>query len=195
MIHVSFMAYDGEKEWLLTKEEKYDIYKFKTPYILVDKTDTKLSLKEEYDLFIHDANILKEASNNKVDLYKTGNTKTTCLSIFDKYTKYIKNPPKLQQLEADWITQCSHGAIIFHEKYKGTVYKYDKKSMYPSIMKSKQLFPVDEGDFNKLDELPEILTFGIYKCVIKKSNTKIDRLFRFNPKINTVILMYIMQEN
>ena len=49
-------------------------------------------------------------------------------------------------------------------------------------MKSKQLFPVDEGDFNKLDELPEILTFGIYKCVIKKSNTKIDRLFRFNPK-------------
>jgi hypothetical protein len=178
----TFMAYDGEKEWLLSNEQKYDIYKFKTPYILVDKTDPKLTLKEEYDLFIHDANLLKEASDNKVDLYKTGNTKTTCLNVFDTFTKYIKNPPKPTQLEADWISDCSHGAIIFHDKYSGPVYKYDKKSMYPSIMKSKQLFPVDAGEFTQISELSEILTFGIYRCIIKKSNTKIDRLFRFNPK-------------
>ena len=178
----SFMAYDGEREWLLTKEEKYDIYKHKTPYILVDKTDKKLTFKEEYDLFIHDANLLKEASNGQINLYKTGNTKTTCLNVFDTYTKYIKNPPKLQQLEADWITQCSHGAIIFSDKYTGPIYKYDKKSMYPSIMKSKQLFPVDEGEFSQINELSEVLTYGIYSCIIKKSNSKIDRLFRFNPK-------------
>jgi hypothetical protein len=178
----TFMAYDGEKEWLLSNEQKYDIYKFKTPYILVDKTDPKLTLKEEYDLFIHDANLLKEASDGQINLYQTGNTKTTCLNVFDTFTKYIKNPPKPTQLEADWISDCSHGAIIFHDKYSGPVYKYDKKSMYPSIMKSKQLFPVDAGEFTQISELSEILTFGIYRCIIKKSNTKIDRLFRFNPK-------------
>jgi len=86
----SFMAYDGKKEWFLSKEEKHDIYKFKTPYILVDKTDPKLTLKEEYDLFIHDANLLKEASNGQINLYQTGNTKITSLNIFDTYTKYIK---------------------------------------------------------------------------------------------------------
>ena len=178
----TFMAYDGEKEWLLSNEQKYDIYKFKTPYILVDKTDPKLTLKEEYDLFIHDANLLKEASDGQINLYQTGNTKTTCLNVFDSYTKYIKNPTKPTQLEADWISDCSHGAIIFHDKYSGPVYKYDKKSMYPSIMKSKQLFPVDAGEFTQISELSDILTFGIYRCIIKKSNTKIDRLFRFNPK-------------
>ena len=178
----SFMCYDGVKEYKLTKEEKYNIYKFKTNYILIDKTDKKLTFKEEYDLFIHDANLLKEASDGEVNLYKTGNTKTTCLSIFDKFSKYIKNPAKLSQLESDWISDTSHGALIFSEKYNGPIYKYDKKSMYPSIMKSKQLFPVDQGEFSKIDELNEILTFGIYKCIIKKSNSKNDRLFRFNHK-------------
>jgi hypothetical protein len=49
-------------------------------------------------------------------------------------------------------------------------------------MKSKQLFPVDAGEFTQICELSEILTFGIYRCIIKKSNTKNDRLFRFNQK-------------
>ena len=178
----SFMCYDGVNEYFLSKEKKADIYNHRIPYILIDKTDKKLTLKEEYDLFIHDANLLKEASDGQINLYKTGNTKTTCLSIFDKYSKYIKNPPKLNQFEASWITECSHGALIFSDRYNGDIYKYDKKSMYPSIMKSKQLFPVDAGDFIQINELSEILTFGIYKCIIKKSNTKVDRLFRFNPK-------------
>jgi hypothetical protein len=176
------MAYDGNKEWLLTKDEKYNIYKFKTDYILVDKTDKNLSLKQEYDLFINDAELIKKATNNEVDLFKTGNTKTTCLHIFDKFTKYIKNPPKPTQIEADWITESGIGAVIFHDKYQGTVYKYDKKSMYPSIMKSKQLFPVDAGTFEKIECLSDILTYGIYRVIIKKSNSKADRLFRFNRK-------------
>ena len=178
----SFMAYDGVNEFFLTKEQKSEIYNHRTPYILVDKTDKKLTFKEEYDLFIHDADLLKNETNGEVNLYKTGNTKTMSLDIYNRYTKYIKNPPKPSQLEADWITECSHGALIFHDKYQGPVHKYDKKSMYPSIMNSKMLFPVDAGEFHHITELPEILTYGIYRLTIKRSNTKKDRLFRFNQK-------------
>ena len=53
------------------------------------------------------------------------------LDIYNRYTKYIKNPPKSSQLEADWITECSHGALIFHDKYQGPVHKYDKKIYVP----------------------------------------------------------------
>jgi hypothetical protein len=178
----SFMAYDGVNEFFLTKDQKHEIYNHRTPYILVDKTDKKLTFKEEYDLFVHDADLLKNETNGQVNLYKTGNTKTMSLDIFNRYTKYIKNPSKPSHLEADWITQASHGALIFHDKYQGPVHKYDKKSMYPSIMNSKMLFPVDAGEFHYITELPEILTYGIYRLTIKRSNTKKDRLFRFNQK-------------
>lgn len=183
----NFTCYDGEKEFFLTKEEKDKIYKWRTNFILVDKSDKNTSLIDEYNNFINDANILKKETNGVINLYKTGNIKTTALHLFNETTKYLKKPPKIEQLEASIISNASHGAIIFNEKYKGLIHSYDIKSMYPSIMNSNKLFPIDKGEFLTINsnEFNDNFTtyknyFGLYYCYINKSYTKNDKLFRFN---------------
>ena len=80
------------------------------------------------------------------------------------------------------------GAIIFSEKYEGSAYKYDVKSMYPSIYRSTNKFPVKRGEFRTLtdEELNEMkyYQFGIYRCKIYNSDDNhTNKLFKFN-KLN-----------
>ena len=51
--------------------------------------------------------------------------------------------------------------------------------MYPSIMKSKQLFPIKEGELKYINEFKsEFFEFGIYRAIISGTTKK----FGFNPK-------------
>ena len=59
--------------------------------------------------------------------------------------------------------------------------------MYPSIMISNLLIPLQQGEFNKISnnefQEKEYYAYGLYHCVIKKDNLKvINNLFRFNDK-------------
>ena len=189
----TFIAYDGEKEFLASKEYIKEIYDWKTDNILVDRKYKKVKLEdnkyrlmtmaEEYDFFFDAANALHKETKGIINLYKTGNDKTTALNSFDKYTKHIAHPPTIEQVEAQFINQASQGAIIYGEKgFKGPVVKADVRSMYPSIMKSSQCFPIAEGEVKYITQLEEkILNYGIYRCHITydKNMTK---LFRFNFK-------------
>jgi len=172
----SFMCYDGNKEFYLTKEYRNEIFQWKTNYLLVNKANDD-DFVNEYNQFIQDANILKKESNGLINLYKTGNNKNTALELFDKFTKHIQSD-HMRQVESDFISKASQGALLFHEKYQGPAYKYDIKSMYPSIMKSVQLFPVKEGELKYITELDnkDYFDFGIYRCVI----SGINKLFKFN---------------
>ena len=145
-------------------------------------------MEEAYDRFVEEADTLKEITNGKMNLYKSGNDKTTALHLFESLTKHIETPPKLKQNEADEIQKASMGAIIFNTKeYVGTYYKYDIKSDYPSIMKSGMLFPAREGEFMQVSQqefTSQKMTFfkyGIYRCHIPY-NAKCKKLFRFNDK-------------
>jgi len=184
---ISFMAYDGKKEYKMSKEERSKHFDFETDYILVVKRDNKLTLKEEYDEFIKDADMIKKETNGYINLYKTGyKDKSIALDLFDRYTKHIANPPEIKQAEAGFINPSSQGAIIFADDYEGPAYKYDIVSMYPSLMNSSQCFPIGEGTFMKLEqaEFQEMInkgffTFGIYKVNIIYNHLK-NKLFRFN---------------
>jgi len=171
----TFMCFDGKKEFYLTKEHRTDIFKWRTNYILVNKNYGE-SFEKEYLMFQQDAEILKKESNGLINLFKTGNNKTTALELFDRFTKHISTN-KLKQVESNFISKVS-GALIFHEKYEGPAYQYDIKSMYPSIMKSSQLFPIKEGELKYITKLSEkdYYEFGIYRCIIKGS----DKIFKFN---------------
>jgi len=113
--------------------------------IYFDK-DTR-SNKTEYDKFIMKANTLKKETKDEINLYKTGSDNVTALHLFINYTKHTDNPPVIQQVESAFINMASQGALVFTTKgYNGQAYKAYIKSMYPSIMKSKMLFPVKEGE-------------------------------------------------
>jgi hypothetical protein len=103
-----FMCYDGKTKFQLSKELRADIYNWKTNYILLSRTETpdkKLSLEESYSEFIKMANTLKEKTDGKINLYRTGNFKTTALNLFNDFTKHLINPDNIKQREAKLINE------------------------------------------------------------------------------------------
>ena len=110
-------------------------------------------------------------------MHRTGSNKMTALHLHDHFTKHIQCPP-LQQVEGEWIANASISAIIFAKKgYMGPGYKYDVKSMYPSIMKSGQLFPVKEGEFKTITDIDlshqPFFEFGIYRCKVEQCSNNL----------------------
>ena len=181
-----FVGFDGEVEIPISKQFRSKIYHWNTPYILINREDYKLTMKENYDIFVKDAKQLNNLSSGAIDLFKTGSNKLTALNLFDKYSKYIPNAQHIGQLEAEWINEASSGAITFARPYEGPGYYFDIKSMYPSIMKSTQVFPIKEGEFKIIDKVELFknifyFTYGIYRCTIEQSNdANINKFFRFN---------------
>ena len=185
----TFEIYDGVSKRVISKQERFDMRNHKSQYILIDREEQKdnklITIEEEYIKLIEIADILKKESNGYINLRKTGNIHNTAMDLFDRFTKFIMNPEQIQQDEAVWIQEASTGAIIWAEEYSGPAYCYDVKSMYPSILKSTQKFPIARGEFEKLDSIDnlEFYPFGIYRCkILKSGNINVDKLFRFNDK-------------
>jgi hypothetical protein len=173
----TFTGYDGENIFPFTKEFKHQIYNWQTNYILVELIDEKKTIQENYESFIMIANTLKEKTNGKINLYRTGSYQITAKYLFSEMTKHIINPDNIDQVEAEFIDKASQGAIYFTTKeYEGQGYKADIKSMYPSLLKSTMLFPLKKGELKYLKELNDIYLNGIYRCIIHGST----KLFRFN---------------
>ena len=192
----TYFGYDGKRNYKLSLQELVEHYDWKTDYIIivyepiikVNKQQVEQTMEEAYDRFIIEANTLKEVTNGKINLYKTGKDKVTALHLFESLTKHIGVPPKIGQNEADEVQKASMGAIIFNTKeYVGTYHKYDIKSDYPSIMKSGMLFPCKEGEFRQLSQeefnawKSSFFRYGIYRCHIPY-NAKCKKLFRFNDQ-------------
>ena len=184
---ITYEAYDGEIVRKLSKEEYNDISNnFKSKYIIIHRQtqkDKTLTLKEEYDELIPIINTLKKESNGYINLYKSGSYKNAGLDLFDRFTKFMSEPDEILQDESVWIHEASKGsALIWAEPYEGELYKYDVKSLYPHLMTLPTLkFPIKRGEFIILDKFGEFFQFGIYRCVIKKSDdSNINKLFKFN---------------
>ena len=188
----TFMCFDGFSEYELSISRRNSIYNFETEYILVHADDrlivdgkSNLTLKEQYEQFIEDANILKQHNHGLINLYKLGNNHRAAKYLFDNFTKHIPNPQAISQIETRWINHATQGGLIWADDgYIGEAHSYDVSSQYPSIMASSRLnFPVMAGELKNIDVLPDILQYGIYRCIVRKSSDKhINRLFRFNVK-------------
>jgi hypothetical protein len=187
----NMIVFDGSNKWEITKAEKHKIiYDYNSKYILINRQEPEkdeqgnkieIPIEQEYKQFIEIADALKNESNGMINLYKTGSSHDTALNLFDRISKYII-PESILQDEAEWIDNSSFGAIIWAKQYTGELYKYDVKSLYPYIMTSSTLkFPVKRGEFKKIENFCEYIEFGIYRCIVNKSDDEnINRLFRFN---------------
>jgi hypothetical protein len=175
------IIYDPEmkKEREISHEEYLSCYnKYDSKYMLIPTNKKsnkhKLTLKELYEQFVQDAEILKKEAW-QLNLYKTGTDKNTALTLFYDMVRDII-PDSIKQHEGEWLLACNTGAIIFAKPYEGPAYKYDVCSMYPSLMRSNMCFPYKEGEFKQIKELDKVLTYGIYRCEIKSDTV----LFRTN---------------
>jgi hypothetical protein len=183
---VEMNAYDGDKLYHMTSEEFRQIKYSSKTHVIVNKDNADMTLEENYQSFIHDANELKTESNSFINLYKTGNNITAALDLFDRFTRFVELPEDIEQDEGQWILDASFGALIRAEKgYEGEGHKYDVCSMYPSILNSaKFMIPVQRGEFKQLtqDEFDKLkfLPHGIYRCQVECDD--VHPLFRTNPK-------------
>ena len=182
---VNDTGYDGNEFIPMSKKLLQDIYTFKIAYVVVPKVNSKLTLKEEYDILISDNKALKLATKGFINLGQTGTIKKTSLYLFERLSEHIPNPEPITQDEMTWIENTTTEAIIFNEEYEGEAWKYDVKSMYPSIMKSSLLVPMKRGEYKNwtAEEFSNLKFFpnGIYRAVVSAStDDKINRLFRFN---------------
>ena len=169
-------------------------YKYKCKHIISDcllcqnDKNYHTDIKQCYESIIRIANIFKDRTNGDINLYKTGDLRSSILKLlFDKRKlNYDINKPDLikNYREYQWLMESSKGALIFcKDGFTGNIIQYDKNSYYPSIMLNKKLkIPVKEGEFLNLDELPEKFDkVGIYRCKIDKSGIfEHNYLFRHN---------------
>jgi hypothetical protein len=182
------IGYDGVSIIQMSKRLLQDIYAFRCAYIVVPRTEFEIPIEVEFENLTATNKALKQATKGFINLGETGTIKKTSLYLFERLSAHIPNPEHISQIEMTWIENASLGAIIFSEDYEGEAWKYDVKSMYPSIMCSKLLVPMKKGEFRKftLDEFNNLKFYpnGIYRAVVKAStDIKTNRLFRFN-KLN-----------
>jgi hypothetical protein len=179
-------SFDGKNHKLLNYFEFRDIKNYRTDYIYIPRSNSEISIEQEYNLMIIDFDLMLRESNGIINFYQTGTIKSTALYLFDKFTKTIETPEHIGEMEALYINKASKSALIFHDKYEGPAYKYDIKSMYPAILESKNklLIPVKAGEFCKLDpvefdKLP-YYKYGIYRAKVHPSeDSHINKMFRF----------------
>ncbi len=134
-----------------------------------DKKIRLLTMKEQYELFIKEANLLKELTNDKMNLFKTVSKTKTSIKLF-----YDSNPPTPEKILTDEmkiLESCKAGAIIFGVKGKTKAFKYDVVSQYPSVMRSDKIqFPINKPEYHTItqNEFKEMsfYRYGIYHVKI-----------------------------
>jgi hypothetical protein len=131
-------------------ENKKKKSKDKVPLAIVDPKD---AIKAAYTEYITTADTLKEKTDGKINLYKTGTFAKTALKAFADTITPALVPDPIGQMEAIWIDNASFKAMIWANQYKGDAYKYDFVSMYPSCMASDRMkFPIRKGTFTVLTQ-------------------------------------------
>ena len=183
-----FETYDGEYKGVLSMEERDVINKnpLTQKYMVISRESLNKKLQghcieECYENYIKMANSMKEHLGGKYNFYKCGSIKKMALHAFFNTTKAVQ-PDDIHSCESKWINDASCGALMHWETYKGKVNEYDVNSRYPHLMqKNQNYFPIKEGEYKIIKNLDSV-EYGIYRCIITKSDDQIIKLFRFNPK-------------
>jgi len=192
-----YITYDGQKYDTITKEEYKKLNKLKSPVWLhfvksIKDEPVKTTMKNEYDYFTSQSDMLKKATKGKINLYKTQKIIDATLYFFNM--SLVKMGIKFDPItyeEYQWISKCSHGALIFTKPCNDiTLYKLDYNSCYTSVYSSDTfLIPIKQGIFDKMttenfEELwntRDIIPYGMYRCKISDSKTISKSVFRVNP--------------
>ena len=162
----NFKCSIGTKYLSVDKEMFYEWKNKMTGYYILIEKYHKKTLEETYNYYLDSSIKLKEATNGKIDLSKTGEYTTTALKLFNELNT-VSPPEPILIDEAEWINKATTGAITFGDKYEGELFSYDFISFYPSILRSTQLLiPICRGTFNKItsDEFNNMkfIRYGIF---------------------------------
>lgn len=182
-------CYDGVDEYTMTMKQykKINNSKFKkgeicdTTYI---KGTNRTTLKHDYDKLIRDVELVKELSYGKIDLSRSGFLpQNEALKSIHYAIQALDQGQPINAQEEIWIDNNKGGVRYIHDDVTiPEAYEYDIRGSFASQLSSKTFtFPINTGEFHYIDALPDIVPYGIYRCVIEETDDyKLNRLLRFS---------------
>jgi hypothetical protein len=134
-----------------------------------------------------DVQLVKELSNGKIDLSRSGYlAQNEALKSIHYYIQALPQGEPVSAQEEQWIDDAHKGGLRY---IKGDItlkqgYEYDVRGSYASQISSpdaKFTFPINQGEFHYIEEIPEVVKYGLYRVIIEESNDyNLNRLFKFN---------------
>lgn len=165
------VKYDGICKETISIDE-YEQLK-KDAQKMIVKCDSLENMSECHENYIKKADILKKETKGLVNFYRSQYNGSIAFDVFRKFTKFIKDPEALDEVEHQILDNAFHGGIHYEKKgeYKNC-YDYDMNSMYCHFMrKSSFIFPATKPTYKQMtnEELNklEFLPYGLYNVLIK----------------------------
>ena len=179
--------YDGENKYVLDYEdyftEKRDNKQNSYINQLKEEIKTK-GIEKAYRDYLSECEKMKEETKGKIDMARSGyKVSNEALKSLSYSLQSFNEPEPITEQEQRFLFNSTKGALIFSSPCElENAVCYDKNSAYPDAMSNNHFtFPILEGEFTRLEELPPVFNYGIYRVEIERSGDEmIDRLFRFN---------------
>ena len=163
-------------------------YNYKSEYFYVNIHDKVMNdskqdeiLKREHAQYLTDMQAIKIATTGSkcyIDMSRFGKVKNAMLFAFQEFTKGIKEPEAIDQIECMFLDKLLLSGIMSCKKgtYKNLI-KYDFNSYFPSIMSSTKCIPMKAGtpmkisqeEWNEKMQKKHTPKYGMYICDIEKS--------------------------
>jgi len=161
-IPVEIVSYD--------RSERYQPKKAKFSHLVLQSRDDYLKkkpLQTTYEEITKQYDELKQLSKGKFNPYNFISIPQMAYSIFYKNFSGVK-PDPIEPHEALWITRANNGGFRVAKVgiYKKG-YSYDINRFYPSLQ-SQLNIPINKPEFQILEELPEIISIGVYRVDIEQ---------------------------
>ena len=181
-------CYDGSEEYAisLTAYKKINSKKFikegSGDYTYIETTENA-NLIEYYNKLSNDVEKVKELSGGKIDLSRSGYLpQNQALKSIHYCVQSLPQGEPINTLEEKWLTIRGGLRYIHDDIILPKCYEYDIRGSYASMLSSSSFtFPMTQGIFSYIEEIPEIVKYGLYRVNIHKSDDyKINCLFKFN---------------
>jgi len=175
---VEVLEYCYDDYYKLNQDFNGDFVYIRTPLVETD------DIIYDYNILIEENEKLKTATLGKINLEYSGwKIPNLVQKLIFKSHLGFNEPESLTPKEQEWINQAFMGGLIRHwadDKIYENAYHYDINSCYPSIISDQHFtFPVSQGTFKIIEELENIIPFGIYRCII---DAPFGSSFKTNPK-------------
>lgn len=147
-------------------------------YILIKYDKRKYeTLQAQLNATIKEADFLKDLTQGKINLYRTGSVAKTALQLFYDLCpvkEETSQPDPIEFKEMNILLKAKLGAMIWAKPYKGKAYKADVVSEYPSVMVGHAQIPFGGVTYKKItnEELKNMDYFkvGFYHAIVENPN-------------------------
>lgn len=188
--HYTVFTDEGYTELTIDNFKYIKKHPMSSDYVLIRSDQrSKLTLEEQYNKFVEEANVMKTYTSGLVNMFRTGRNAVTAMKLlYDHLNELEIEAEDITEKEGEWLEKASIGAMVFGEKYEGKAWKYDINSHYPDIYSNKSFnVPIKQGHFCKIsqeffDRMRGIYKIGIYRAIVSypDNQSKWKKLFRLN---------------